>query len=394
MNEGGVFAPLAGVRVIDFSHILAGPFCTQMLADSGADVIKVEPLNGEFARIRGSKRFSPNGSQLSSYVAAVNRGKRSIGLNLKRPDAVALTKRLIASADVVVENFSSGVLNRLGINFARLREERPSLITVSITLMGSEGSSRRGLAIVAEAESGLTSRQRDSTGNPVGFGFPLGDMGTGLAAYGAILSALFHRERTNSGAHLNISMLGTLLALNSVPILRKEIAQDADFEERTAACGLFHAADGWVVIGVNSDLFWSRLAIAMHRHDLAENPVYTEYDSRNARVDEVNAIVDSWARNFRVYEIVQLLEGAGVPCGRVNTPDEALNNEEFWRLGLFETVGDGLGGTVAVPSSPVGSQRPGLSVPRLGEHTDQILSKELGIGPEEIRRLRKLGIVG
>jgi crotonobetainyl-CoA:carnitine CoA-transferase CaiB-like acyl-CoA transferase len=371
-----VTAALDGIVVVDFTHILAGPFCTQLLADAGATVTKIEPPGGEWARRRGPRRVGRGGQQLSSYFAAVNRGKRSIRLDLKSTSGRDVALDLIATADLVVENFSPGTMERLGLGLADLRAHQPRLITASISLFGGYETAgawaeRGGLAIVAEAESSLMSQHRGRDGRPITTPYGLGDMASGLAAYGAITTALFERERTGLGQHLDIAMTRVLLALNSISITGEQIRSEPGTQQedsRTAAMGIFPAVDGYVAIGVNSDSLFTRLAAAMGRNDLAEDPLYASHTSRDGRVDEVNSIVEAWTKERRVTEILKALTPTGVPCGRVNTPRDVLESPASQTLGLFETVEDGLGGTIRSPANPFGFRRPDYALPTGGEN--------------------------
>jgi crotonobetainyl-CoA:carnitine CoA-transferase CaiB-like acyl-CoA transferase len=356
--------PLDGVVVVDFTHILAGPFCTQLLADAGATVTKIEPPGGEWARRRGPRRVGPEGSQVSSYFAAVNRGKRSVMLDLKSPPGKALAEQLVVGADVVVENFSPGTMERLGLGLADFRARRPRLITASISLFGGYDTAgalaeRGGLAVVAEAESSLMSQHRGRDGHPITTPYGLGDMASGLAAYGAITTALFERERTGQGRHLDIAMTRVLLAVNSISITGEQIRSEPGVQQedsRTAGMGIFPATDGYVAIGVNSDSLFARLALATGRPEITDNPRYASHVTRDSHVDEVNTILEDWSRDRTVDEILAALSPAGVPCGRVNTPRDMLDSPTSTRLALFEVVDDGMGGTIRSPANPFGFQ--------------------------------------
>jgi CoA:oxalate CoA-transferase len=225
---------------------------------------------------------------------------------------------------------------------------------------------RGGLAVVAEAESSLMSQHRGRDGHPITTPYGLGDMASGLAAYGAITTALFERGKSGLGRHLDIAMTRVLLALNSISITGEQIRSEPDAQQedsRTAAMGIFSAADGYVAIGVNSDSLFSRLVEAMGRPDLAVDPLYASHTSRDARVDEVNAIVQAWTSQHDVEEILAALSPTGVPCGRVNTPHDILASSASEELELFATVDDGLGGTIRSPGNPFGFRRPRYALP-------------------------------
>jgi crotonobetainyl-CoA:carnitine CoA-transferase CaiB-like acyl-CoA transferase len=378
--------PLAGLRVVDFTHVLAGPYCTQLLADAGATVVKVEPPGGEHARARGAQRRRADGLTVSSFFAAVNRGKLSVAIDLKSPGGRAAALALITSASVVVENFAPGTMTRLGLDLAELRARDPGLLTVSITLFGDAETAgplaaRGGLAIVAEGESTVASMTRHHDGTPVTPGMPMGDMATGLAAYAAIVTALVERSRTGRGRHLDISMVRTLWSLNSPAAVRAQMPDDGpSTKDLPAGYGVFPAADGFVAIGVNSDSLFTRLASAISRPDLAADPRFAAAAVRDQFVDEINVLVAAWTSARDAQSIVEELSGFDVPAGRIMTPAALLADQEMRAIGFVETVADGLGTTIDTPSNPMGFSHAGIGIPRLNEHGGQILS-EIGMVP-------------
>jgi crotonobetainyl-CoA:carnitine CoA-transferase CaiB-like acyl-CoA transferase len=393
--------PLAGIRVIDFTHILAGPFCTQLLADAGATVIKIEPPTGEWSRQRGPQREGSDGKVVSSYFAGVNRGKRGITLDLKNPAGLEYAHALISSADVVVENFSPGTMERLGLGLAALRQLDPKLITASISLFGGLESAgplaeRGGLAIVAEAESSLMSQHRGKDGKPITTPYGLGDMASGLSAYAAITTSLYERTATGVGKHIDIAMIRALLAFNAISITADQISAAGGVNAKpraTAAMGIFEASDGYVAIGVNSDSLFHRLTIAMGRPELAKDPRYAEHVSRDEKVEEVNEIVTGWTRSHTIDEVIAAIAPTGVPCGRVNTPSDILSNETSSQLRLFEELSDGVGTYIRTPANPFGFNFSRPELPSLGESNEQVTEEIFG-SEEEYTRLLKLGAFG
>jgi CoA:oxalate CoA-transferase len=393
--------PLAGIRVLDFTQILAGPYCTQMLADAGADVIKVEPPSGEFSRIRGPQRLGSDGiTTLSAYSAIVNRGKRSLVLDLKNEKGLDLAQKLVATSDIVIENYAVGTMDRLGMNLQRLREMHPSLITVSITLWGvdadDELARHGGLAPTAEAESAMLGLIRDGAGVPVRQSVPLGDLVTGLASYGAITTALLARGVSGVGRHINMSMVKTMLSLNSLAISSAQIPESGTGSgfRATAALGVFPTTNGFVCIGVNSDSLWKRFSDCMSRPELAVDPRYEHYPQRDSRVDEVNAIVAEWTSQFSSEELVALISPSGVPIGIVREPEDILEVPTFRRLRYLETVDDGIGGTIQAPGNPMGWSRADYQIPRLGQHSEDCLRERLGLSHEEYLNLQSAGAFG
>jgi crotonobetainyl-CoA:carnitine CoA-transferase CaiB-like acyl-CoA transferase len=395
MSQGN--GPLAGIRVLDFTHVLAGPFCTQMLADAGATIVKVEPPGGEYSRVRGPRRMADDGATVSSYHAAINRGKRSISIDLRTAAGKSVIERLVETVDVCVENFAPGSLARLGVDFAPLRLRQPRLITVSISLYGgfdyaAELANRGGLAIVAEAESSITSMTR-ANGVPIVGTVPFGDMVTGLTAYGAVVTALFERSQTGVGRHLDISMVKSLMALNSSAITGVQIAQVDPTDWNVAAYGIFECADGYVAIGVNSDVLFSRICDAMGRDDLAQDPRYATYRERDTRIPEINTILAAWTLAHSVDEVVEQLGRHRVPNGRVATPESVLEDPMLRKLDFFDEIDDGLGGTILSPANAMRFRHTTCGLPRLNQHGREVLA-EIGVDAAEYEELATAGAFG
>lgn len=391
--------PLAGVRVADFTHVLAGPYCSQLLADAGANVVKIEPPGGEYARVRGPRRIGPDGTMMSTFSLAVNRGKRSIALDLKNAAGREVAREIALHSDVVVQNFTPGVMERLGLGLASLRAAQPRLVTVSITLFGDaeggEGSAgRSGLAIIAEGESSIAYMPRAHDGGFVDLGYPLGDMATGMAAFGAVTAALLARQRTGIGAHVDISMVHTLLALNTIAVVGSQIEDPTGATARTAGYGIFPTVDGHATIGVNSDALFARLAEAMDRPDLSSDPRFAHYTQRDTRIEEVNEIVSRWTGGRTTDQVVEALSAARIPVGRLNTPHDVLGDRHLNELGYFESLDDRLGGGYSVPSSPMTGTPTRRLVPFVGEHRDDVLSDMLRLDAAAIAALHDAGAFG
>jgi formyl-CoA transferase len=371
--------PLTGLLVVDFTHLVAGPFCTMMLADAGAEVIKVEPPWGDNSRRRGPTRRD-GGIRVSSFLAAGNRGKHSVALDLKREEDCAHLRRLLERADVVIENFAPGVIARMGFDLAELRRRRPEVITASISLFGGRAqggpfATRAGLAVVAEAESGLANLCRDSSGRPVPFGAPLGDMASGLAAYGGIMTALYTRSRTGIGRHIDVSMVHTLMAFNGVAIAGESLGGAGERPVPTSPYGYFATRDGFVAVAVNVDPLWVKFTAAIGRPELADDPRYADHDDRDPRAAEVTEIVEGFTRTRTCDEVIEALSPVGVPCGKLTTPADLIASSEMWRLGTLRTVGDGGDGVVTVVANLLGYDGGPMAVPAVGEHTGAVLSR-------------------
>lgn len=377
-------APLSGIRVIDFTHVLAGPYCTMLLADAGAEVVKVEPPGGEFARQRGTRRELASGEWVSAYYVAVNRGKRSLEVDLKSVDGLQLVRDLVHQSDVIVENFSPGTMTKLGLDLAKMREEDHRLITASISLYGSSagaatksGVARLGLALVAEAEAGALSQGMDPAQPPQPVSMALGDMVAGLSGYAGICAAIVDRERTGSGGHVEISMVQALLSLNVPGMITQQMLgaegprltpEENIRKTMTAPYGFYRCGDGLVAIAVNNDDSWQSLLVALGREDLSTDERYTFRDNRNPRVEEVRSIVEERTSGMSKREVLDLLVAHRVPCGLVRQAWELSEDEDLEAASAYAEVDDGFGNIYRAPANPFGFNSDGRSVPRLNDY--------------------------
>ncbi|MGH3585600.1 MAG: CaiB/BaiF CoA transferase family protein, partial [Pseudonocardia sp.] len=310
-QPGATFRPLEGIRVVDFTRVLAGPYSTMLLAELGADVIKVEmPGAGDETRAWGP----PFVDESSAYFHAVNRGKRSIALDLSDAGDRATADRLLASADVVVENFRPGVTGRLGIDPDRVADLFPRVVYVSITGFGSHGPMawHAGTEVIVEAESGLMSVTGLADGEPVRFGVAMVDIATGLSAVNGLLAALLERHRTGRGRRIDVSLYATALsALGTV------IASESAGGGEPRAWGSAHpsivpyrafaARDGHVVLGATNDAMFRRLAAALDVADTLGRPCWERNADRVADRDAVEAVLADALRTWRVAEVVERL---------------------------------------------------------------------------------------
>lgn len=394
---------LSGVKVVELCHLIAGPYCGMLLADEGADVVKVEPPQGELTRSREPLRTSEQGT-MSGYFASLNRRKRSIALDLKNETGAPLLHRLLADADIFITNMRAQALQRLGIHPASLRERYPSLIVVNMSGFGlvdaGPDANRAGLAMVAEAISGTTGLTRDREGRPTWCGFALGDIVTGMTAHSAALLGLRERDHTGEGRLVDLSLTECTLPLATVALARvqssaaglAEVAGANDFHG--VPYGTFAAADGYFNIGVNRDEFWSRLCTAMGQPELAHDPRYATYLARAGRQREVEEFLESWSKPLPRDQVVDALTAADVPVAPVLSMDEVLGSRHFADRNTFVEVDDAIGGTLRQPDDPTGFSLPTQPrVPHLGEHRDEILA-EIGLGEHEIEALDANGAFG
>jgi crotonobetainyl-CoA:carnitine CoA-transferase CaiB-like acyl-CoA transferase len=404
-TRSSVPLPLSGIKVVELSHLIAGPYCCQMLADEGAQVIKVEPPGGELTRHRKPGRQG-EGGEVTAYYASLNRDKDSIVLDLKNLDGAAVLEQLLATADVFVTNIRAAALERLGFHPTALRERFPRLIIACISGFGLENSGeyadRAGLAMVAEAMAGATGLTRDHSGNAVWCGFALGDIMAGVSAHAGILLALRNQERCGQGKLLDVGLVECMLPMVSVALGRVQVGEEAksDFAGSNnfhgVPYGAFPASDGSVNIGCNRDDFWRRLCEAMGRPELGTDPRYATYIDRIKHQREVHEITEAFTRAHTRAEITTKLIEADVPIAGVLSMEEVVADEYLRRRGALREVDDGLGGTFTLPANMAWPEDDGHRprVPRLGEQRDAVLQRELRMTTEDIGRLERSGAFG
>jgi formyl-CoA transferase len=393
--------PLAGLRVVEISTTWAGPMCGCILADFGADVIKVEHPQGEIAR-RVPPHLPGTHPPLSFMHATVNRNKRSLSLDLHRREAQAIALALARRADVLVENFRPGTLARFGLDYAAVRAEKPDIVYVSISGFGhyGPGRDRAGYDPLAQAESGFLSLNGSPDGEPVKSPTFLADDLAGLHAALAALAALRHRDRTGEGQHVDVSLLDAMLfqstgyltlAAMGVPLPRM------GNEFRIAApANTYPCRDGRILAGALLDSQWRRLAALVGRPDLAEDPDFATLEARLARRLEVNALVAGWAADRSVAQALEALEAAGVPAAAVRTYAEAARDPLVAAREMLQPTAQPDGTVVPLTGPPAKLSRTPVRVraaaPALGAHDDEILA-ELGFDGAARSRLRAAGVI-
>ncbi|MCS0504819.1 CaiB/BaiF CoA transferase family protein [Ancylobacter mangrovi] len=371
--------PLAGVRVLDFSRMLAGPFCTALLADAGADVIKIESPDGDDAR-----HFAPRAGGESTYFLMINRGKRSVVLDLKSEEGRRAVHELAAGADIVVENFRPGVAARLGIDYASLAAINPKLVYASISGFGQEGplSHRPAYDIIAQAMSGIMSVNGPAGSGPNRVGESVGDLIAGLQATWAILAALHGRERDGRGQHLDIAMLDSIFsimmtALSQYLFTGEVPGRIGNAHPISAPLDSFEAADGHLIIAVANDTLFAGLAAAIGQPELAADPRFATDQARKGNEAALKAILEGWTRQRGVAEAVAALEAARVPASPILTIDQVVASAHAKARGLVRTVLHPAAGAIPVVPQPVhflgSGELPIRPAPLLGEHTDEIV---------------------
>lgn len=383
MSQPEGVGPLAGLRVVDLTRALSGPYATLMLADAGAEVLKVErPGAGDDSRGWGPPFVGPDDAPESSYFLSVNRSKRSVVLDLKQDDEVARLRELLADADVLVENFRPGVMERLGLGVEELEELNPRLIVLSITGFGEGGpdGDRSGFDQIIQGEAGLMGITGPVGGQPTKFGVPITDVLSGMfGAYG-VVAALHERERTGRGQRVTTSLLASAVAVHAYQGTRwtigGEVPQPGGNRHPTIApYGAFTCRDGWINVAVGSEGLWRRFAPLVGLD--VDDPRYTTNRVRVANWDELEADINARLIEGSVEEWMARFGEAGIPAGRIATMDEVYASPQLEHLGLIDRVEHPSAGHLELPGAPVrwsrSGRRPPQPPPRLGEHTDEVL---------------------
>ncbi|MCC2689333.1 MAG: CoA transferase [Rhizobiaceae bacterium] len=375
--------PLTGVRVLDFSRVLAGPYCTALLADLGADVIKVEPPAGDDYRHVG-----PFVDGESALFLSVNRGKRSIALDLGRPEDLAIAQALAARSDVVVENFRPGVADRLAIGWKDLSRINPKLVYASISGFGQDGAlaARPAYDIILQAMSGIMSVTGAPDGPPMLVGESIADVVAGLFGSWSILAALLERQRTGIGRHVDLAMLDAMVAVQPLVVARYLASGEAprrvgNRHALSAPFGAFRARDGMFVLAVLNNKLFATLAGCIGRPELAHDERFATDAGRLAGEAVLRAAIEAWSSALGASEAVAALVGAGVPAAEIQDMAEALTSPHAEQRGLLQETRHPLLGTLRVPEQPAhfgGVARGGIApAPSLDAHRHEILA-ELG----------------
>ena len=384
--------PLDGITIVDLSRVLAGPSCTQMLGDLGAEVIKVE-RPGDGAE-----------TSESGYYLSANRNKRSVTINFAKPEGAALVRRLLAHADVMIENFKVGGLAEYGLGYEQLRTERPRLVYCSITGYGQDGpyAARPGYDLMAQGAGGIMSVTGEADGPPVKVGVAVNDVMSGLYAAVAILGALRHRDRTGRGQHIDVSLLdvqvGWLYNVGLNYLLSGQVpGRWGTAHPNTVPYQVFPTSDGHVILGANNDVQFRRLCEFAGASELATDARFATNALRLRHREELVTVLAELTRKHPTRYWVDGLEAVGLPCGPVNTVDRVFEDPQVRHRGMTIAMphpagADAplIGSPLKLSETPVSYRRP---PPTLGQHTDEVLEQLLGLDPEERRTLRAAGIV-
>jgi CoA:oxalate CoA-transferase len=400
--------PLDGIRVLAFEVQVAGPYCTMMLADQGASVVKVErPEGGDTARGGAPAIKNEKGETQSGYFLRFNRNKRSVTLNLKSDEGRRLFGELADKSDVVVENFRPGLLDDMGIGYKALSERNPGLIYACISGFGSlEGylgpySKRPAYDIVAQAMGGLMNTNGQAGGPPTWLGVALGDIVSGMNAAYAIMLALYDRAQTGRGQYVDISMYDTIIGLAERSLTAYSLTGatlERGREPYMAPWGPFECSDGWVALIVATERDWGRFCEAIGRPDLIEQEGAASGPERARSMSgPLGEIIAQWFRGRTKAEAAETLLAAGLPVGPVQNAQEIYECPHVEARRTLIDVPDPVLGSVRLVGPPfklsADPEPVARAAPLLGEHTDEILHKRLGYSDEKVTALRAEGVV-
>ena len=392
--------PLAGVRVLDLTRVLAGPFCSMILGDMGAEVIKIEePGKGDDTRA-----WPPFVEGEATYFMAVNRNKRSVTLNLKATEGRAIFQKLVRKSDVVLENFRTGTMERLGLGSKALARLNPRLVYCAISGFGESGpeAARAGYDLVVQAESGIMDITGFEDGPPVKVGTSIADLVAGMSAAHGVTLALLARHRTKRGQKVEISMQDAMAALLTYQAgiyfgTGQKPGRRGNKHPSIVPYEVFRAADAYLTLGVANNSLWERCCEAMEHPELTRDPRYAtetaRVQNREVLVPRLNEILgartaDEWLKRF---------EAAGVPAGRIRTVAEVCESPHLKARGMIVTLPHPKAGEVRVLGVPIRLHatpgKAGTPPPLLGQHTERVLRGVLGLARTEVARLRAAGVV-
>jgi CoA:oxalate CoA-transferase len=400
-SHGDQHYPLAGITVIDLSHVYNGPYATFLMAMAGAEVIKVEPRGGEHLRSRGDM----GGADLP--FAMLNSNKKSVTLNLKTEKGRDLLRELVSRADILVENFAPGVTDRLGVGPSDLLKINPRLIYGSSSGYGKDGPYRDypAMDLVVQAMSGVMNSTGFPDQPPVKSGAALCDFSAGIHLYAAIMTALYERERTGKGRVVEVSMQDAIyasLASNYGMLHARGTAAPARTANRHGGLGIspynaYPTLDGYVVLNCPGDHHFRALLDAMGRSDLSEDPRFLTRSTRVANVDAVDELIESWTKSLTKNEVARRMLAASVPCAPVRDLSEVMNDENMHARGSLQWIDHPDLGRVVLPHSPLvfeGTERRPIepSLP-LGASNEAVFGKLLGHSDDELKAHETEGVI-
>jgi crotonobetainyl-CoA:carnitine CoA-transferase CaiB-like acyl-CoA transferase len=396
--------PLEGIKVLDLSRVLAGPWCTQLLADLGADVTKIErPGAGDDTRHWGPPWFGEGDDRVAAYFLSCNRGKKSAAIDFAQPDGASLVRKLAASADVLVENFKVGGLEKFGLDAGTLRAANPRLVYASITGFGQDGpyADRAGYDFIIQGMGGMMSvtglPDDQPGGGPMRAGVAIADLFTGMYTCTSIIAALYRRERTGEGASIDMALFDTQLAVmanqaSNALVSGQDPPRQGNTHPNIVPYQPFDAADQPIIIAVGNDRQFARLAEICGHPEWTDDGRFASNSARVAHRAEMVGLVSDSIRRRPAAEWLERLERAGIPAGPINSLTQALSDVQAQHRRMVRTIAGvpQVGSPVRLDGERADSDLP---PPGLGEHTADVLAA-LGLDSEELERLRAANVLG
>jgi formyl-CoA transferase len=394
--------PLADIKVVELGTLIAGPFCGQILADFGADVVKIEDPNGGDP-MRAWGRSLPKGH--SPWWPVIGRNKRSVTLNLRAPEGQAIVRQLIAGADVLIENFRPGTMEKWGLGYESLAADNPGLVMARVSGFGQTGpyAKRAGYGLIGEAMGGLRHITGEPDRPPARAGLSIGDSLAATHAVMGVMMALHARQSSGRGQVVDAAIYESVLAMTENLVTEYDLTGYVRERSGSVLPGIAPsnvyptAGGGMILIGGNGDTVFARLCEAMGQPALKEDSRYCDHASRGVNQTELDERIGAWTRGQSLDDLLALLESHGVPCGRIfSAPDMLADPQYRAREAIVETDHEVFGKVKMQGVFPKLSETPGAvrwPGPALGEHTDAVLSEMLGLTPEKIAALRAEGVV-
>ncbi len=392
--------PLDGMKVLDLTRVLAGPYATMLLGDLGAEVIKIEqPGTGD-----ESRNFGPFKNGFSLYFMSVNRGKQSVTLNLKTERGQAIFKQLLKQTDILVENFRPGTMQKLGLDYDTLKGEQPSLIYAACSGFGQTGpyAQQGAYDMIIQGMGGIISITGEPDGPPVRVGTSISDITAALFTTIGVLSALHHRNRTGSGQFVDVAMLDSLVAVLENAVVRYFATGEAPkpLGARHPAITPFEAfasADGHVIIALGNDTLWAKFCEHVDRHELISDERFRTNADRTENHGELFPILSEIMSERPTDDWIDALGAIGVPCGPINAMDKVVSHPQVQAREMITRIAHDITGEVEVPGVPIKlSETPGnvdAPAPSLGEHTTKVLTDLLKMSEDEVEQLRQDGVI-
>ena len=392
--------PLDGMKVLDLTRVLAGPYATMLLGDLGAEVIKIEqPGTGD-----ESRNFGPFKNGFSLYFMSVNRGKQSVTLNLKTERGQAIFKQLLKQTDILVENFRPGTMQKLGLDYDTLKGEHPSLIYAACSGFGQTGpyAQQGAYDMIIQGMGGIISITGEPDGPPVRVGTSISDITAALFTTIGVLSALHHRNRTGSGQFVDVAMLDSLVAVLENAVVRYFATGEAPkpLGARHPAITPFEAfasADGHVIIALGNDTLWAKFCEHVDRHELISDERFRTNADRTENHSELFPILSEIMSQRPTDDWIDALGAIGVPCGPINAMDKVVSHPQVQAREMITRIAHDITGEVEVPGVPIKlSETPGnvdAPAPSLGEHTTKVLTDLLKMSADEVEQLRRDGVI-